>query len=308
MKKVSKSLIFVFLVVMGALTFVSRAVYHQRLPKVSTNKPSAGTLTYSYDIAHFTWDTDEMYYEHIQAPLPHGLTVTKVHVIEGDYVDAGDPLVSFYQHDLEYLLACLQQSDEPDEELLALVEMLLRQNSTWNASVSGVICACEINQGEVYKGLAPIASIATGETPIHLLFASPEGLPVLSDSWIWSVVLSTSNVTETVEVQHMKHGLLSVTLPEAVRGQPILSLTLEISSYYARMIVPTFIIQSQCVPVVVDTVDAWGQPMKAVRMIPIIVGDADATNTIVLSGLSEEHDVIIDADKPFADGEGVRME
>lgn len=104
MKKRALRITAIFFSAMLILTFCSRTIYRSMLVKVRVAKPTGGTLKYEYVAEDFFLSADKYLYEYMPFPLEQGLTIERVHIRLGEEVEAGDPLISFYSVDGEYLL------------------------------------------------------------------------------------------------------------------------------------------------------------------------------------------------------------
>lgn len=110
MKKRAVRCMAVFFSAMLILTLCSRTIYRSTLVKVRAAKPTGGTLKYEYTIEDFEITAEEYLYEYAPFPFEHGLTVERVYVREGERIEPGNSLVSFYPVDGEYLLEKAQKS------------------------------------------------------------------------------------------------------------------------------------------------------------------------------------------------------
>ncbi len=103
MRKRTVRVTVLFFSILLLLTFFSRTIYRQTLPKVRSSKPSGGTLQYSIDIDAFNVCANSVEYENIPFELTRLLTIEKVFVKLAEQIEIGDSLVAFYATEGEQL-------------------------------------------------------------------------------------------------------------------------------------------------------------------------------------------------------------
>lgn len=126
MRRKAKIAVAVFFGCMLALTFCSRTIYRALLPQVRTEKAAAGVLEYGVAATEWKIDADEM--DSVCIPAQTGsLTVERVLVRKGDYIEREQTLLKFYAPSSEAALERVQSDLETAKIALREHEIALMQ-------------------------------------------------------------------------------------------------------------------------------------------------------------------------------------